>query len=217
MINLVLLKHLLLDMIKSIIFDFGAVLIPVDEEGCFQAFEELGARESLPLQKKTFHQLELGKLTSREFVEALRPHFFRKNIFAPDLIAAWNKMVPKAIPAQSIALLRKLQKEYRLFLLSNTNALHLDEIRQNSGLFDYRQFSRSFEKMYFSHEAGMRKPDAAFFEKVLEENELKPEECFFVDDRKENVKSAKKLGMNTWHFLPEEQKIEEITKRIAAL
>jgi len=57
-----------------------------------------------------------------------------------------------------------------------------------------------FEKVYFSFEVGMRKPDEAIFRFVLEENNLNPSTTLFVDDNLENIESAKKVGLQTWHL-----------------
>ena len=54
--------------------------------------------------------------------------------------------------------------------------------------------------MYLSHELGLRKPDAAIFEYILREQNLKPEEVFFIDDSPEHIEGANKLGIKTHHL-----------------
>ena len=201
-------------MIKHLLFDFGAVLIPIDTALTQAAFEKLGAKRELEDQSKLFHQMERGDLSEDEFLKALRPFFFRRNIFKPDLAKAWNALIPGAIPAENIRLLSQLKKQYSLYLLSNTNSLHIRRIKNLSGPFDYKQFIDQFNGVFYSHEMGHRKPEAAFFESVLEKENLAPEDCFFVDDREDNIAAAEALGIKGWHFNPKEDSILDIKKRL---
>lgn len=200
-------------MIKNLIFDFGAVLIPIDESRSSEAFEKLGALPSLGEQQKLFRKIETGKISREAFLEELKGHFFRKKIFKADIAAAWNALCYHPIPEESLQFIKYLKsKGFRLFLLSNTNALHIEKIRQLSGPFIAKQFYNQFEKVYFSHEVKLRKPDKAIYELLLKENELDPAECFFTDDKKENVRAAAKLGLKTYQFNPESDRLQQLKK-----
>ncbi len=199
-------------MIKNIIFDFGGVLIPLDESKTWAGLEALGASEELKDQKELFRKYETGKIETRDFLNEMKTHFFRKKIFAGDIATAWNAMLYTPLPGEVIDQLRKWRKKYRLFLLSNTNDLHISEIKKAAGPFDYKMFTSSFEKIYYSYEVNDRKPNASIFEKVLAENELKSEETFYIDDNKKNVKAAEKLGIKAWHLDPEENSILGLDK-----
>lgn len=195
-------------MIKNIIFDFGAVLLPIDEHLTWKALEELGATEELKAQTRHFQAYETGKLSTRKFIEKTRPFFFRKKIFADDLTTAWNAMLYHPLEEEKIAFLKKLRRKgYRLFLLSNTNEMHIQSIKQTAGPFLYKRFTAQFEEVYYSHEAGLRKPDSKLYKKVLADHGLRADESFFVDDKKENILAAEKLGLKTWHFNPAEDEI----------
>jgi FMN phosphatase YigB (HAD superfamily) len=118
------------------------------------------------------------------------------------LIGAWNALLLD-FPAERIELLRSLGKRYRLFLFSNTNALHLAALRKiyrdrfaEGALDDY------FEKTYYSHLLGMRKPDKAPFEQILRENQLDPGATVFVDDALVNVEGARTAGLKGFHLKP---------------
>ena len=205
-------------MIKNIIFDFGAVLLPIDEHLTWKALEGLGATEELREQTKHFRAYETGKLSTQKFIEKTRPFFFRKKIFSGDLVDAWNAMLYHPLEVEKVDFLKKLRKkDYRLFLLSNTNEMHINCIRQTSGPFLYKRFTEQFDAVYYSHEAGMRKPDAKLFKAVLGDHKLKPEETFFVDDKKENTSAASKLGIKTWHFDPVEDNILKLESQIKDL
>lgn len=93
---------------------------------------------------------------------------------------------------QVVAELR--EKGYQLFLLSNiylSNGKHFIE---------KYPFLSLFTKVYFSADTGFYKPDPRAYKQVLEENNLKPEECIFFDDTKRNVRAAQKLGIEAYEF-----------------
>lgn len=205
-------------MAKNLIFDFGAVLLPIEESLTRQAFYNLGAKDSVLEQVETFVNYEVGKLSSDDFLEKLRPHFFRKSILKSDLAEAWSALCYSPITPESLKFLKGLKKVgYNIFLLSNTNALHIKKIKSLSGPFTYKQFTKLFKQVYYSHEMGLRKPDAAIFETLLKEQKLKAKDCFFVDDKAENVDAASKLGMHTHLFKPYEHSLKDLRKHIAGL
>jgi len=203
-------------MIKNLILDFGGVLLPLNTSETDTSFEKLGARPELVEQQETFHKFETGQISGKEFTTALQPFFFRKAIYPGDIQQAWNAMLGES-PEELISFLKKLSKDYRLFLLSNTNQFHVDEIRETAGPFTYKRFISKFEEVYYSHEVGLRKPDKEIFEKILADHDLDPEETFYVDDTKAHIKAARKLGLKCWHLKPEEEDIYKLPKKIAAL
>ncbi len=202
-------------MIKNIILDFGGVLIPIDESKTWNAFSELGANKELKDQTDIFQQYEIGKLSTDQFIKKIQPHFFR-TIFPGDLARAWNALL-QPLPKNITPLIKRLRKDYRVFLLSNTNELHISAIKQTAGPFEFTQFTKQFEKVYLSHQMGLRKPDPKIFEKVIEENDLIAGETFYVDDGKQHIESAEKLGIKTWHFNPEEDSIQNLDKVLSKL
>lgn len=199
---------------KDLLLDFGAVLIPIDQDLSYQAFEELGAKDELAIQNELFDSFERGELTNDDFLEALKPFFFRKKIFKKDLADAWNALCYSPIPSEHIYLLKRLKRKYRLHLVSNSNGLHIEKIKSLCGPFDFKLFLKQFTSVNFSHEMGHRKPEREFYEKVITEQNLKVEDCLFVDDRKDNIKTAKKLGIPVWHFNAEEDDILKLEKRL---
>ena len=93
-------------------------------------------------------------------------------------------------------------KGYRLFVLSNTNVTHLEWVF-NYCLVAHQvdDFDAFFEKAYYSHLVGMRKPDAEIYEFVLSDANLKAAETLFIDDNGDNIASAKALGIQVIHHL----------------
>jgi len=97
-----------------------------------------------------------------------------------------------------LQILQQLRLYYDLFLLSNTNEIHEAAFNQilmqehgipNIGVF--------FDRVYLSHRVGLRKPMREIFERVLEENNLKPEQTLFIDDSLQHIEGAKLLGIQT--------------------
>ena len=93
------------------------------------------------------------------------------------------------------------------FLSSNTNAIHIGAFKKQLGNTKWLAFCKLFDKMYLSHEIGLRKPDAKVFEYIINEQELKAEEVFFIDDSPQHIASAKKLGIHCHHLLDDEDVI----------
>ena len=191
-----------MEKIKNIIFDLGVVLIDLDygrSEKAFRLF--LNGQYDDAYQKLSendvFINFEKGLISEESFINALQ----RAVTPAPDpkmIIDAWNLMLI-GIPGRRLAFLKELGKKYRLFLLSNTNAIHMAWIRKHLRR-DHcvRNFdTRFFEKAYYSFELHMRKPDKEIFDFVLEDAGVIASETLFIDDKEENTIAAEKLGIRT--------------------
>jgi len=191
--------------IKNIIFDLGGVLLQIDAERSIQAFGKLGMPELIKpggwgYNHQVFLDMEAGKLSNEQFHHGIQ-ELLPQKVSTAAIDKAWCAMILDYFPDR-IELVRNLFTKYRVFLFSNTNAIH---IRHFHDLFQ-RNFkhplSDLFEKDYYSSEIGLRKPDPASFEYVLNDAGLKAEETLFIDDSDANVESAKKTGMNTIWLTP---------------
>lgn len=187
---------------KNIIFDLGNVILNIDYLLAATAFGELDVNTfekqfSQAQQQQLFDLYEKGQISSQEFRDQLRT-YCRKNTSDREIDAAWNSMLLD-LPAARLELLTHLKQTHRIFLLSNTNEIHIhsfyDYLQKNFGIPD---LSAYFEKMYLSYEIGMRKPDAEIFEFVLKENKLELKETLFIDDSIQHIEAAKKLGIQTY-------------------
>jgi putative hydrolase of the HAD superfamily len=183
-----------------LIFDFGNVLIEIDPARSIQAFQALGAPADLHLDADFFHDFETGILSAAEFRDALRGQLGRATSRS-SLDAAWNALLLE-IPPKTLRVLRSLRTQgYRLALLSNTNPIHIDEVRRRLGPFGYGEFARCFERIFYSYEMGLRKPDPAIYAAVDRELGIaSPAEVLFVDDNAANIASAAKHGWGTILF-----------------
>jgi len=104
-------------------------------------------------------------------------------------------------PTHRLNLLEEVHTNYRTFLLSNTNQVHIEvynKILFNA--FGVKDLSHFFEKEYYSHVIHMRKPDAEVYEYILNQNGLNKEETLFIDDTEQHIIGAKAVGINSYHL-----------------
>jgi HAD superfamily hydrolase (TIGR01509 family) len=191
--------------IRNIIFDLGGVLLNLDFSKTTNAFTSLGVKDfenyfgqyhANPLFKK----LETGDV-EENFYEELRK---QASITADNhaINEAWNAMLLD-FPADRIDRLKHLGEKYRLFLFSNTNAIHHAAFHSNFQLKFGFDFDELFEKAYYSHLIGYRKPDPEAFEFVISDSALQKETTLFLDDTLPNVKAAELVGLKAALVTPE--------------
>ncbi|WP_100615567.1 HAD family hydrolase [Confluentibacter citreus] len=197
-------------MIKAIIFDFGNVFINLDIEGFTQnAFKhfKIDAFSEEMIAFNSFY--EQGLISTDEFLEFYTENF--PKLTEEGLIDIWNFML-KDFPKHRLDFLKelKISSKYKLILLSNTNELHMDWIKKNVPF--YEEFKNCFDAFYLSHEIHLRKPNRDIFEFVLKENNLIAKDCLFIDDNKDNIKTANALGIATWYINPETEDVTTLFK-----
>ena len=184
-----------------LIFDFGNVLIEIDPARSIEAFQTLGAQADLHLDANFFHDFETAAIKAAEFRRALRSQL-RWASADSSIDRAWNALLLE-IPPKTLHVLRSLRAQgYQLALLSNTNPIHIDEVRRRLGPFGFGEFARCFERIFYSYEMGLRKPDPAIYAAVDRELGItSPAEVLFIDDNAANIASAAAYGWRTLHFI----------------
>jgi len=190
--------------IRNIIFDWGGVITDLHLHATKKAFLDMGLSifdESVPHDPHNdlFISFETGKISPDEFRNRIRS-FSSRPIPDADIDTAWNALLGD-LPAERWRILENASRHYRTFLLSNTNAIHQPYyyglIEKMYGTYGYAHL---FEKTYFSHELGMRKPNADIFHYVVEDAGIDPRETMFIDDFIENIETARNLGFQTIHL-----------------
>ncbi len=200
--------------IKNLLLDFGGVLININQKLTEEAFINLRYNPSL-IDQQVFDDYERGLLSTPSFLGQLK-QAFPDEVSIADIHQAWNKLLLD-FPLERLEYIQSFTKDYNLFLLSNTNDMHITAIQQQMGA-DYKSFEATFKKLYYSYQMGMRKPDAEIYHKVLEEQNLQPQETFFVDDSETNIMAAAELGIHTWHLnLPAGDSIFSLGKVLSTL
>ncbi len=184
-------------MINTIIFDFGDVFINLDKQATIEALEKLGLKHWNEDLNQLNLQFEKGEITEENFLLGVQKHI--PNASIEDISSAWNAILLD-FPLHRLEFLQKLSKKYRLFLLSNTDSIHIDTFERENGASFYSDFYQCFEKVYFSFEMGMRKPDAEIFNLVLANHNLSPKHTLFIDDKKENTDAALLIGLKVWNL-----------------
>ena len=195
-------------MIKNIIFDFGDVFINLDKEGAMQNALELFELKTFSKEMIAFNTLyEQGFISTDEFLEFYLDNF--PKLSQENILDAWQ-FILKDFPEHRLDFIQKLalEKKYKLILLSNTNELHIDWIKENVSF--YEDFKNSFDTFYLSHEINLRKPNADIYEFVLNTHFLKAEETLFIDDTEENILAATKLGIHTWLIDPSKDDVTNL-------
>ena len=186
--------------IKNIIFDLGGVLLRLNYQNIPDTFSKYGFKDFENIygqarQIGLFNDFETGKIDAKSFREGIRN--FNTQLQDNIIDECWNSILLD-FPLAHLEFLRELKKEYRLFVLSNTNEIHLKAftqiIEQSLG---YQNYLDQFEQVYYSNEIGMRKPDKEAFQWVLKENKLEAEKTLFVDDTEKNLIEAAELGIRT--------------------
>lgn len=193
---------------KTLIFDFGDVFINLDKEGAMNHALDIFKLKTLSEELIAFNSLyEQGLISTEEFIEFYLENF--PDLDEDDVLYAWNCIL-KDFPEHRLDFIKNLAKEntYNLILLSNTNELHIDWIKERVSF--YEDFKNCFHKFYLSHEIQLRKPDASIYNFVLKENNLNPEDCLFIDDTIENIEAAAKLGIHTWNINPETEDVSNL-------
>lgn len=186
-------------MIKNIIFDFGDIFINLDKQAPLLEMSKFGLTIMTPELDTIFKDYEMGLMESDVFIDALQSIF--NGATKEQIKIAWNSIILD-FPEERLKFIEQLksEKKYRLFLLSNTNNLHIEQVKVSMGLERFTRFQNCFEKFYLSQQIKMRKPNTNIYEFVLHENRLLPNETLFIDDTKENTDSASKLGVQCWNL-----------------
>ncbi|OIQ28988.1 MAG: haloacid dehalogenase [Bacteroidetes bacterium MedPE-SWsnd-G2] len=197
-------------MIKTLIFDFGDVFINLDKQGALDnALNLFNLKTFTPDLNATNIAYETGQISTQEFVSFYADKF--KNLNEDEIINAWNYIL-KDFPEHRLEFLKSLKEngKYQLILLSNTNELHIDWIKEHISFYD--EFKACFDIFYLSHEIELRKPNTDIFQFVLTENNLKAQECLFIDDLPENTETAQIMGFNIWNIKPESEDVTTLFK-----
>ncbi|OOQ60877.1 HAD family hydrolase [Mucilaginibacter pedocola] len=189
--------------IKNIIFDYGNVIFSIDFRIAQQEFKKLGITDAEEFfghraQDQIFDKFDRGEVSADEFRAYVKEKIGNADVTDQQITDAWNSLLLGIAPGNH-ELLLQLKDKYRTFLLSNINDIHYTYIMKYlKDEFGFDGNDHLFEKAYYSHLMGKRKPEPHIFEQVLTENNLIAAETLFIDDSPQHLEAAKKLGIQTF-------------------
>lgn len=203
---------------RNLIFDLGGVLLPLNMQATLDAFTKLGAKDFNSIytqksQKKFFDLFDKGLIQPDDFRGELKKHLYEQTTFE-QIDLAWNAML-NLIPQSKINFISSLKTSYNIYLLSNTNAIHVAKFEADHlQHYGYDIFKTLFLKSYYSNNIGMRKPDKEIFELVLSDNNLNADETVFFDDSPQHIEGALKTGISAHHLDLRTDSIESLLNRV---
>lgn len=181
--------------IKNVILDLGGVLFNIDPHKT----EEMFANDIPGIQNNwgelmpILFTMEVGGMTDAEFYTKIKA-MSTKPLSESFITEAWNKMIID-FPVQRIEMVHKLKERYNLYVLSNTNTLHINYFET---LFYNKfgfMFQSMFDQVFYSSDIHLRKPNVEAFQYVLDHTGAKATETIMVDDLADNCAGAAETGM----------------------
>jgi putative hydrolase of the HAD superfamily len=175
-----------------LLFDLGGVLV---ENATFQ---ELASLLPTPVDMSALQDRWLDSAAVQKFERGL----ISEDEFAAGFVSEWNLRIeparflaafaawPRGPYPGALALLGRLRGRFTIALLSNCNSLHW---RRLADVVDHT------DRAFSSHQLGMVKPDAAIFERVVQDLDSAPETICFFDDSLRNVNAARAAGLQAHH------------------
>ena len=197
-------------MIKTIFFDIGGVLIDIHPERTYQYLSD-SADVEVSMVKESFpwdahDQYERGVMNNEDwfitYKESLpQPCCLKRS----DFWNAWKLLLGEE--KNTVNILEALNKQYSIWLLSNTNPKHIqDEIEKRY------LFPSLVNGAVYSFDVGVRKPEKEIYEIAMQRANANPQECLFIDDLLENIQAAKQIGIEGVHFISSEQLKQELVR-----
>jgi FMN phosphatase YigB (HAD superfamily) len=195
---------------KAIVFDLGKVLIDFDFKTAYRALEGLCPYPAAEIPKRLattnlVDRFEAGLVEPRDFVEQFSG-ILDLHLDYDQFCRIWSSIFTRTLIPESM--LEGLAAQYRLLLLSNTNALHFEMLSRN-----YGHMLRHFHHLILSFEVHALKPQPEIFEAAVECAGCRPEECFYTDDIGAYVEAARQMGIDAVQFESSGQVERELRQR----
>lgn len=196
--------------LKAIVFDLGNVLIPFDNKIFVNRLNSIknGIGDNLyDFYKSNYHfhrNFERGQIPEEEFISKMLDVI--EDLINPETFCNYYADI-FSLNEEVIALLPQLKKNYKLFLLSNTDPIH-----EKYGWRKY-DFFIHFDKLILSHKVGAVKPEEKIYRAVEKASGFLPEEHFFIDDIIDYVNAAKDFGWDAVQFSSYENLVKNLKEK----
>ncbi|MCM1076946.1 MAG: HAD family phosphatase [Bacteroides sp.] len=203
-------------MIKNLLFDLGGVIMDLDRDRCVRAFEKLGMKDADSFlgvygQKGAFLALESGRIDAAGFHESVRPMIDRENVTDREIDDAFNEFLV-GIPVHRLESLRELHKDYKVYLLSNTNPIMMESKIAEEFRKEGLEMDDYFDGVFTSYEAKCCKPGKAIFDYAAKMGGFEPSETLFFDDSQSNVDAARSFGFNAVLVKPGDEFVDLLSE-----
>lgn len=184
-------------MTTTIFFDLGNVIIDVYKQPAIDFFTQRSSLDRDMISRAADSQLEIdfeiGRISAAEYLNRLKQQFLLHNhLTLDDLVNAWRSFF--VLNRELWSLVQQLKSRFRLYILSNTNPLHIRAIEEKYDLL------KTFHGHIFSYELGLHKPDPRIYEQALAIAQAAASQTLFIDDLAENVTAAQELGITTHQY-----------------
>lgn len=201
--------------IKNIVFDLGGVLIDLEPKRTLKAFAELKKyfqtkdtnslatkeEEKSPIsindligggESEWMQKYQVGKMTTEEFFSHVASGY-HPSITKKELEEAWCAML-LSLPKNRLEMLKRLREAgYQVLILSNTNEAHTAWVHRHFEEIGLK-IGKHVDRVYYSNEIGLAKPDHACYEYVIQDANILPNETIYIDDLEKNVKAGQLAG-----------------------
>jgi glucose-1-phosphatase len=189
--------------IRNILFDLGGVLLNIDPILTGKALVKLGTKDmqkvhELLTERQLYQRFDSAKCTEADFRNEVR-EACEINITDDQVDAAWNALLLD-FPASRVKLLHELRKNYKIYLLSNTNSIHFRSYTKGFREVHGEEMEPLFDKLFLSYELGAHKPDPEIYKRVIASGILDPAETLFIDDSLVNARAAADAGFVGFHL-----------------
>lgn len=204
--------------IKNLLFDLGGVIMNLKRANCVRAFEALGMVDAVGQfgeysQKGAFLNLEEGLIDVDTFHAEVRKMI--PNDVTDEMIDNAFCQFLDGIPVHRMRALEEYRKTYKVFLLSNTNSIHINGRIKPYFCADGKDLNHYFDGLVLSYEAKAAKPDPKIFEYAIKTLGIKPEETLFLDDSQKNLDAAAQLGFHTGLVAPGMEFVDVIADKLS--
>ena len=192
--------------IKALLFDLGGVIIDIDPLNTIKEFQKKSSKPSGSFEgldyryskndselMSFFYEYEKGLVSENEFREGMRK-LGKINLNDSKIDKIWNLGIVK-INEELLNYIVSLNERYSIMILSNTNSIHRKHFDALVNNLYGKNFNQIFNRVYYSYELGLRKPEKEIYEFVVKDSGFLSNEILFFDDIKENIESCENVGM----------------------
>jgi glucose-1-phosphatase len=193
----------------ALLFDLGRVVINIDFDKVLACWAGHAGRPRAELSGRfgpdeTFRRHETGDASDDEFFAALR-RTLGVELSDAQFLEGWNAIFAGEMPGMN-ALLARAARHLPLYAFSNTNRPHVEHFSKA-----YADVLGHFREIFLSSTIGLRKPDAAAYDHVVQAIGVPAPRIVFFDDLAENIEGARARGLTAVHVTSPDDVAQALT------